>query len=119
MVLTKNNYNTLISELSKNEKVYFYERLAHNLTISCRGIWSCESLTDIEKIEQMKWLNEIQHRIVSKITVTRLERHEWKESDVIGMIGCYLEQTPGLVSEEGWAITASYKTTLEYITEKK
>lgn len=114
MEITKKNYAALVSAFSENEKVYFYERLAHNLTISCRGIWSNNELSDIEKVEQMKWLNEIQHRIISKISVTRLDLHEWKESDIIGMIAGYIQQAPEIGGEVGWAISASYKTTLNY-----
>ncbi len=114
MEITKKNYHALISSFSQNEKVYFYERLAHNLTISCRDIWSNTTLSDTEKVEQMKWLNEIQHRIVAKISVTRLDHHEWKERDIIGMIASYIKQTPEIGGEVGWAISASYKTTLNY-----
>ena len=119
MEITKHNYDALISAFSINKKNYFYEKLAHNLTISCRDIWSNKSLTDCEKIEQMKWLNEIQHRIVAKISVTRLNSHEWKESDIIQMIGGYVKLCSDLRSEVGWAINASYKTTLNYFYEKE
>jgi len=115
MELTKENYAELLTRFPQDTKVYFYERLAHNLTISCRGIWSNELLSDAEKVEQMKWLNEIQHRIISKISVERLVCHEWKESDIIGMIENYVKQAPSIGSEVAWAINNSYKTTLNNV----
>lgn len=113
MEINKNNYEDLISSLSKEARIYFYETLAHNLTVVCRVIWSSETLSDRDKIEQMKWLNEIQHRIVSKIKVVRLALHEWKEADIIAMIEGYVKQSPGIGPEVAWAIKSSYKITLE------
>lgn len=113
MEINKSNYDDLITGLPNEAKIYFYETLAHNLTVVCRAIWSNETLSDSEKIEQMKWLNEIQHRIVSKIKVVRLSLHEWKEADIIEMIENYIKQCPGIGQEVAWAIKSSYKTTLE------
>ena len=113
MELNKDNYNDLISGLPNDTKVYFYESLAHNLTIVCREIWSDDTLSDGEKIKQMKWLNEIQHSIVSKIQVVRLSLHEWTEASIIGMIEDYFKQSPGLRSKVTWALKSSYKTTIE------
>jgi hypothetical protein len=99
----------LIGGLTKEWKVYFYESLSHRLTVAVRVIWSDEILSDSEKIEQLKWLNEIQHRVTSKIQVERLERHEWPESEFIAMIHHYVKLAPdigGLVAE---AINKSYE----------
>ena len=119
MKLNRNNYVELISNLSSSDRVYFYEKLAHNITISVRAIWSNEEKTEAEKIEAMKWLNEIQHRIVAKISVERRTLYEWKESDIIGMIESYVIQCPSISSEVTYAIETSYETTLNLSDNKQ
>jgi hypothetical protein len=117
MELNKDNYVSLISNLSQLQRVSFYERLAHNITIAIRAIWSDETMTDTAKIQTMKWLNEIQHRVVTKISVERLVLHEWKESDMIRMIEECTKECPSIGSEITWAIKASYKTTINNIAK--
>ena len=53
------DYVKLIEELSEEERLRFYEYLAHNLTVSVRAFWSDDGLTDTEKGTNLKWLNEI------------------------------------------------------------
>ena len=65
------DYIKLIGELSDEERLKFYECLAHNLTVSARAIWSNEGLTDGEKVERLKWLNEIMHRVTMKSALLR------------------------------------------------
>lgn len=63
----------------------------------------------------MKWLNEILHRVTSKIQVERLERHIWQESAFIGMVSGYIKESPeisGLVAD---AISQAY----EHVNEIK
>ncbi len=113
MELTKDNYAEFVSQLSHDQKLNFYEPLAHNLTVVCRMIWSDEESTKEKIIESMKWLNEIQHRITSKINVERTKHHEWKESDIIGMIEEYTKQSPSIGPDVAWAIKSSYNTIIE------
>lgn len=75
-------YAMLLSKFTQEEKVSFYEHLAHNLTICCRELWTDEDLTKDEMIESMKWLNEILHRVIAKIRVERLQTHEWTEESM-------------------------------------
>ena len=66
----KFDFPTLIGALSEEERIRFYEILAHNLTVSVRAIWSDEQLTDGERVERMKWINEMR-----QIKRTRLLRY--------------------------------------------
>jgi hypothetical protein len=110
MNLTKHNYAQVISNLSQYEKVSFYEFLAHDLTISSRAMWSDKELSKDEVIESMKWLNEILHRVTTKIRAERLNSHEWKEEDFIEMITHYANLGPiSLSSHIAWAINTSYE----------
>ncbi len=87
----------------------FYELFAHRLTIIVRDFWDEPASNDRLKIEQMKWVNEIQHRVTSKIRVERLQLHDWPESDFIKMISHYVKQCPSIASEVAWCIKDSYE----------
>ena len=103
------DFPQLIGELSTENKIMFYELLAHRLTIAVRDFWSDESTSDKTKISQMKWLNEILHRVTSKIRVVRLQLHEWSEEDFNQMIIHYVKQEPSISSMVAWAIESAYK----------
>ena len=110
MVLTPKNYAEVISKLTHEDRLSFYESLSHKLTIVCRSLWLNDELSKDEKILSMKWLNEILHRIIAKTRVERLGNHQWKEEDIIDMISGYVKQCPILKSEIAWAIKSSYET---------
>src|SRR5678815_5755739 len=40
-----------------------------------------EEAKDPEKIDELKWLNEIRHRVVAKIRVLPTNHYEWTEID--------------------------------------
>ena len=105
-------YAAYVGKLSKNEKLYFYETLAHNLTVAPRSIWSNPKSNSDEVVEQLKELNEIQHRVTSKIKVERLELHEWPEDEFIGMIWHYVKLCPRIGDDVSYAIKSSYDTTV-------
>ncbi len=65
--------------LTEDQRLHFYEVLAHNLTVAIRGVWSDESISDAEKVERIKWINEILHRSTAKVYVLRLKSHVWTE----------------------------------------
>ena len=48
-----------MAKLSEEQRLHFYEVLAYNLTVAVRGVWSDNALTDAEKVERMKWVNEL------------------------------------------------------------
>jgi hypothetical protein len=75
------NYPKAIGALPNDVRLLFYELLAHNLTIVIRGIWSDEDTTDAEKVDRIKWVNEILHRVTAKVRVLRLGEHEWTEEE--------------------------------------
>src|SRR5262245_37981913 len=99
-----------IAELSDEQRLHFYEVLAHNLTVGIRGIWSDESIGDAEKVEQMKWINEVQHRVTAKVYVLRLKTYEWTEEDFESLLLESVTAHPGIAHEVGWAVRFSYRT---------
>jgi hypothetical protein len=44
----------LIENLTTEQRLHFYEVLAHNLTVAVRGIWSDAASGDADKVERMK-----------------------------------------------------------------
>ncbi len=48
-----------ISSVSPAQRLRFYELLAHNLTVTMRAIWSDDALSNSEKVDRMRWVNEI------------------------------------------------------------
>ena len=104
------DYPTLIGELDEEKRIRFYEILAHNLTVTVRGIWSDEHLTDAQKIEAMKWINEIMHRVVMKAALLRLKQNEHSESDTWQIIKDWALNYPIIESHVEWAIKSSYKS---------
>ncbi len=99
-----------MAKLSDEQRLHFYEVLAHNLTVAIRGIWSDERITDAEKVGRMKWVNEILHRVTAKVYVLRLKTHEWTEEDFESLILDYIASHSDIASEVGWAVRLSYRT---------
>jgi hypothetical protein len=56
-----------INDLSREQLLVLYARLSFQLTITVRGIWSDDTLSDADKVNQMKWVNELQHRITQNL----------------------------------------------------
>lgn len=76
-----------------------------NLTISVRSVWSDNTFQDSEKVEQMKWLNELQHRIMSKL------RGSWPHSDIeffAEVLQFRVRQCPALKGHVAWAVEQSF-----------
>lgn len=104
------NFVEQVNKLTPEQKLHFYELLAHNLTISIRGVWSDSSINDAEKLEQIKWINEVSHRMTAKIWVLRLNTHEWTEIDIWHLISSTVDQKPNIQGHLTSAITQSYQS---------
>jgi Na+/phosphate symporter len=98
----------MITALTAEQRLHFYELFAHNLTVAIRGIWSEENASEAEKIERMKRVNEIMHRVTSKVYVLRLSIHEWTEEDTWKMIKEYVAEDKAIEAEVNAAIRYSY-----------
>jgi hypothetical protein len=98
------DYPKLIGELTLEQKRKFYVLLAHDLTIAVRGIWSNEKLSDAEKVEGMKAINEIMHRLIFRVEelhkVSRKEDDSWTEDDFWTLIKDYVSDNPKVTAGE-------------------
>jgi hypothetical protein len=103
------DYVAHVGALAPEDRLRFYEALAHNLTVSVRAAWCDETLSDSQKIERIKWLNEISHQVTLKTAYLRLNRNERTEADTWNMIQHYVSLCPELAAEITFATTNSYR----------
>lgn len=109
METTLSRFGKPVAELSPEQRVLFYELFAHELAIGFRNIWTNKELSLQEQIEQMKWINEIMHRVVRKITYEREQTHKWLDTDMENLVAGAIKQQPGIRTIVNRAINASYK----------
>jgi hypothetical protein len=107
-MLTDFDYPATIGALDTEQRLLFYEALAHNLTVCVRAIWSNEETSAEQKVEQLKWLNEIMHRVTSKMRVLRLNLHEWTEADSWEDIKHWVALCPSIEGDVAWAVRTTY-----------
>lgn len=103
------DYASQIGGLNGEQRLYFYEVLAHQLTIAARGVWSDNQSTDAEKVLQLKGINEILHRVTARVFNLRLRSDNWTETDISACIDSCVSQTPAIGPYVGSAITDSYR----------
>jgi len=101
------NYSQLIDALSEAQKLRFYEAFAFELTIASR-LWSDPNLDNTDIIDQLKWINEIQHRVIAKIRNIRSSTDSWSEEQMISMVSGYVKQNLGIRSAVAYAIKNGY-----------
>jgi hypothetical protein len=104
------NYTEAISSLNPEQRLHFYELFAHNLTIAIRGIWSDGEASDADKVERIRLVNEILHRVTSKVYILRLNLHEWTEEDTWKMIEGYVAENKDIEPEVNATIRFSYNS---------
>lgn len=98
-----------MAKLSDEQRLHFYEVLAHNLTVATRGVWADESIRDAEKIDRIKWINEILHGVTAKVYVLRLKTHEWTDEDFGESIQDLVGHNEGIKAAVFWAVNRSYQ----------
>ncbi|HMV99726.1 MAG TPA: hypothetical protein PL157_11535 [Acidobacteriota bacterium] len=102
------DYVTRIGTLAAEDRLRFYELFAHNLTIGIRVIWSEPAMTDSEKLDQIKWINEILHQVISKAFHLRVNQNTRTESDTWDTIQHWISQNPAIGGHVRIAIRFSY-----------
>lgn len=105
--ITNENYDELIAALDSEKKCRFYESFAFELTIASR-VWSEPKLACDEIVDQLKWLNEIQHRVIAKIRHIRASTDTRSEEHFISMVAGYVEQNRAIGGAVTYAIKKSY-----------
>lgn len=98
-------YAEAVASLDDSRRRRFYETLAHNLTVCVRAIWSDEQLSDAQKVDQMKWLNEILHRVTGRLRAAE----RWPDREFFeGVLRARTDECTPLRGHVGWAVKQSY-----------
>src|SRR5262245_3941438 len=98
-----------MAKLTEEQRLSFYEGLAHDLTVAIRCVWSNQSITDAEKVDRIKWVNEILHGVTAKVRVLRTKSHEWTEENFGQMIRHCVNQCPGITQVVYDSLNRSYR----------
>jgi hypothetical protein len=101
-----------VKKLPDEQRIRFYEILARELTIGIRYICSI-SISPEEKVDQLKWINEIMHRVIAKIYCERTKSHEWSDTDFEDMVRDWVSNNLEVEDVLNNAINYSYKYTTE------
>jgi hypothetical protein len=111
------DFSEKIGNLDSGQRTYFYELFAHFLTDSMRGILFQEGISDKDRIERAKWLNEIQHRITYKIFALQKTSTDFSEEEIWEMINKNVARHPKTEDDVNYAIDLSYGYVLENESE--
>lgn len=107
-----------VENLTDRQKRYFYELLAHFLTVSMRGVLFTENIPDAERVERAKWLNEIAHRISFKIYQTdKNPEARWPDAEIEQMIAANAAKHPAVEEDVRAALELSYGYVIENESE--
>jgi hypothetical protein len=96
--------------LSEEQRLLFYEVFAYELTVTIGDVCSNESLSDADKVERVRRINEVLHRVTAKVYVLRLHTREWTEEDFGKLIRDMAGRNEGVMTEVFWAVNRSYQS---------
>jgi hypothetical protein len=77
-----------LEALSSDKRKEVYARLWCELTIAARSIWSDDRYSESQKLEGLKWLNEIQHRVWHGY----MESPGYSPASLLNRIGGHVQQ---------------------------
>ncbi len=101
-------YAPIIAVLGAEPKRAFYRTLAHELTVALRAVWANQHLSPAAQVDQMKWLNEIMHRVLNRLADLDSEPHIWGEEEVWSLIRDHVAQNRAIAGLVGRAIATAY-----------
>ena len=98
--------------LAREERIAFYLELASGLTIAQRAIWSEAALPHAEQVERLKWVNEVQHRVLGRLRVLVLFGDQGSEEGTWGAIAQATADHPALAWVVEQEVRRSYRVVL-------
>ena len=98
-----------MAKLTADQRLHFYEVLGHNLTVVVRAIWSDSTFSDADKVEMMRWVNEVLHATTAKVWTVRLSGHEWTDEDFAALVLDCCHHCLGIAGLVGDAIAWTFK----------
>ena len=108
------NFSESIGALNPQQKTYFYQLFAHFLTVSMRGVLFFEGISNDERVERAKWLNEIAHRITYKIFLqVNNPQKKWTDEEVWETIKINVAKHPKTEEDVNLATETAYKYVID------
>ena len=77
--------------------MWFFRVLAHSLTVAVRVYLWDKELDECEKLDRVKWLNEINHRVITKIHVRPYDKESIE--GFFEMVSDYIEKNPTIYEQ--------------------
>ena len=98
-------YIPRIENLNEQERCDFYRWLAHSLTVAIRVTICDKTLPQSEILNRVKWLNEIEHRAITKTYVRPFDIED--TLDFFDMISDYIDKNNNISSQLHHCFTKS------------
>jgi hypothetical protein len=98
-----------IGDLSEDEKLKYYQYLAHNLTVTIRVIWSDETIAENERLNRIKWTNEILHQVLNRVIGLTNKNDTKTEDEMWNTIKHWVSQNKEIAGNIGFALKSSYE----------
>ncbi len=90
-----------------HQKLVFLERLSHSLTVTIRSVWSDPDLSPPQMLNQIKWINEIHHRVPAIAGDVRNGRPDRDGPDAGLDVEHWISQDEAIRGHIGWALVNS------------
>ncbi len=97
-----------LSHFLPEQKARYFELVAHWITIEIRVICSKGESDPSLSLKEVKFLNEVQHRILQKIKAERSNSGEWDDDMLFDLMKDYIELCPSIKGNLSTALTRSY-----------
>jgi hypothetical protein len=95
--------------MGPDERRVVYERLWLELTIAGRAVWSDPGLSETEKLDGLKWLNEIQHRVWG----AHQSPAHYAASDLVANVQAHAGNAPHIIGH----VHASLQNAIRHTTD--
>ena len=107
------NFVQTIGELPSDIKMAYYMNFAHSLTVGVRAIWSDETIDVNDRLERLKWMNELMHRVINRAIDLQSEPYTWNEEAIWQLLLGTVAQCPAINGDAGGAMLSAYERTLK------
>jgi len=105
-------FGKAVSILTNDERLRFYEIFARRLTLSIRLVCATGQNDSQTALEQVKYLNEIMHRVIAKAVGERLGHQGWSDTDFETMVQAFVNRDPSIE----WFVNECIESSFEEVT---
>lgn len=98
-----------LSHFLPMEKASYFDLVANWITIEIRMICSKGESDPSLSLREVKFLNEVQYRVLQKIKVERSNSGEWDDDMIFDLMKDYIDLCPSIKDNLATALTRSYE----------